>query len=300
MGNRIYTAASCTFGTHIDEAMERALRRNRFRNMEFDAGLVHYEKNEQSEETIARMQSLVKDGAIVLKSNHLPWPAELDISSCAEADRAAACENTKKLVLKLEDLGLGSPAYTFHGGTEPTTDDVRAHRLAQTRKSIAELAPFFAERNAQMNVENLPRSCGGNCVEEMLYFMDGQPDNTGLVFDVNHMMNRAEQLPDMIRALAPRIHAFHLSDYDNVDEQHWTIPHCGVIDWQAVMAAIREIRQDVYMIFETCCPPSITWRGNTEYDSIIRVAEYSAYYLENADRFAELDRAFSDFHLPGN
>ena len=23
MGNRIYTAASCTFGTHIDEAMER-------------------------------------------------------------------------------------------------------------------------------------------------------------------------------------------------------------------------------------------------------------------------------------
>lgn len=300
MGNRIYTAASCTFGTHIDEAMERALRRNRFKNMEFDAGIVHYKKDERADQTIARMQSLVKDGAIVLKSNHLPWPAELNISSYEEADRAAACENTRKLILKLEEMGLGSPAYTFHGGTEPTTDEERAHRLAQTRKSIAELAPFFAERNAQMNVEILPRSCGGNCVEEMQYFMDGQPDNVGIVFDVNHVMNRAEQLPQMIRTLAPRIHAFHLSDYDNVDEQHWTIPHCGTINWQAVMAAIREIEQDVYMIFETHCPQSVTWRGNTEYDGIIRMMEYSAYYLENVDRFAELDHAFNDFQLPGN
>ncbi|MBO5959901.1 MAG: sugar phosphate isomerase/epimerase [Lentisphaeria bacterium] len=197
-------------------------------------------------------------------------------------------------------MGLGSPAYTFHGGTEPTRDDERAHRLAQTKKSIAELAPFFAEHGAQMNIEILPRSCGGNCVEEIQYFMDGQPDNVGVVFDVNHVMNRAEQLPAMIRALAPRLHAFHLSDFDKVDEQHWTIPHCGVINWQAVMEAIREIPQDVYMIFETHCPQSVTWRGNTEYDSIIRLFEYSAYYLENVDQFAELDRAFKDFKLPGN
>ena len=127
MGNRIYTAASCTFGTHIDEAMERALRRNRFKNMEFDAGIVHYKKDERADQTIARMQNLVKDGAIVLTSNHLPWPAELNISSYEEADRAAACENTRKLILKLEEMGLGSPAYTFHGGTEPTTDGERAH-----------------------------------------------------------------------------------------------------------------------------------------------------------------------------
>lgn len=300
MGNRIYTAASCTLGQHIDEAMERALRRNRFKNMEFDAGLVHYEKNARAEETIARLQTLVKDGAVVIKSNHLPWPTELNLSCADEGERAAACRNTKDLILKLEDLGFGSPAYTFHGGSEPTTDEERAHRLNQTRRSIAELAPFFAERNAQMNVEILPRSCGGNCVEEMQYFMDGQPDNVGIVFDVNHVMNRAEQLPEMIRTLAPRIHAFHLSDYDNVDEQHWTIPHCGVIDWQAVMAAIREIEQDVYMIFETHCPRSVTWRGNTEYDGIVRMFEYAAYYLENVDQYAELDRNFNNFQIPGN
>lgn len=298
---RKYILASSTLGTWFDQAMEDAIRANKFRQLELSAGLLYYEENkERSDETIRRIQNMVKDGALVIGSVHIPFGTPFDPSAIDENDRLRNCENIRMIVRKCVDAGLGAPHYTLHGGMEPTLDADRPHRLAQSHKSLSELAPFFAELGACVNVELLPRSCCGNTVEELQIITDGQPENVGVCLDVNHVMNRAAHLPEYIRALAPRIKSFHLSDYDNVDEQHWYIPHAGVINWHAVMPAIREIDHDVNMIFEARFLQGCTWRGNTKMDSAVRLYEYAAYYLENIEKFAATDAEFETFSVPGN
>jgi sugar phosphate isomerase/epimerase len=43
-----------------------------------------------------------------------------------------------------------------------------------------------------------------------------------------------------VRSLGSRLIATHISDCDEVDEQHW-LPGKGVLDWPAFMQALREI-----------------------------------------------------------
>ena len=51
------------------------------------------------------------------------------------------------------------------------------------------------------------------------------PEHVGICMDVNHAMNRWREVPEMISVLAPRIRAFHINDYDGVDEMHWFPGH---------------------------------------------------------------------------
>lgn len=290
---RKYTIASCSLGSFVNEKMEQSMRKSRIRRLELTGSLCTREEDD-AVETVRRLQSMVQDGSWVIGSVHIPFGEPYDPSAADETARLANCERIREVVMKCVDAGLGAPAYTLHGGMEPTTDEERSLRLAQSRKSLAELAPFFKELGAYVNVEFLPRSCCGNCVEELQFITDGQPDNVGICFDVNHVMDHSRDLPRWITALAPRIRSFHLSDYDGVDEQHWLIPHQGVIDWHGVMAAIKAIDHDVNMIFECNFRGGVTWRGNTCLDSTPRIFEYSAFYLENVERFKELDDEFEN------
>ena len=296
---RKYTVASCSLGTYFNQSMEDAIRANRMKRLELSGSLVT-STDETAQDTVKRIQGMVKDGVLVIGSVHIPFGSPYDPSAVNEEDRLRNCEAIKNVVRKCVEAGLGAPAYTLHGGMEPTLDHERAHRIAQSRKSIGELAPFFAELGADLNIEILPRSCVGNCVEELRAIVDGQAPNVGICFDVNHVMNRAKELPDMIRTLASRIKSFHLSDYDNVDEQHWTIPHSGMIEWHSVMAAIKEIDHDLNMIFECHALRACDWRPYTAMDAAVRLFEYSAFYLENIEKFAELDKEFERFAIPGN
>lgn len=296
---RKYLLASSTLGGKVTEPIAQAIRRNRFHTLELAARFL-YEDTPEAKESVRLMSEMLKEGTLSIGSVHIPFGTPYDPSAADEADRKRNLANIKWVVEKCVNSGFGAPHYTLHGSMEPMTPPERAHRIEQSHKSIAELAGFFAGLGACVNVENLPRTCGGNCIEEMQAILDGQPENVGMTFDVNHWMNRAPMLPDMIRTMAPRIKSFHLSDYDNVDEQHWTIPHEGVIDWHAVMKEIKALPQDINMIFECKAIQGVDWRGNTNYDTAITKFEYAAYYLENVEKFEETDAEFKSFKVPGN
>jgi len=296
---RKYTLASSTLGTYFKEPIELAIRRNRIHRLELASHLLE-EDDANAKEAVERILNMVRDGALVIGSVHIPFGGPYDPSAADESDRKRNLDHIKMNVELCVQAGLGAPHYTLHGSMEPMTPPERPHRIEQSHKSIAELAGFFKSLGACVNIENLPRTCGGNCVEEIQAILKDQPDNVGMTFDVNHWMNRAEQLPEMIRTLAPRINSFHLSDYDNVDEQHWTIPHEGVIDWHAVMKEIKALPQDINMIFECKAIQGVDWRGNTKYDTAVTKFEYAAYYLENIEKFEATDAEFKTFKVPGN
>ena len=107
---------------------------------------------------------------------------------------------------------------------------------------------------------------------------------------------RYRELPAMIDRLAPRIRAFHLSDYDGIDENHW-LPGQGIIDWIELMRHIRAIDHDLLLILETGDWQLKSRQRLVDPQFMIRQNEKACWYLENCERIQpEID----SFRIPGN
>ena len=87
-------------------------------------------------------------------------------------------------------------------------------------------------------MEFLPRTCPGNCVDELFDFLDGiSGDVAGVCLDVNHA-NLGQDILANIGRLGERIISLHISDNDAIDERHW-LPGQGALDWPAIVVALR-------------------------------------------------------------
>lgn len=186
---------------------------------------------------------------IEVRTVHARWGDEIDFSSLDESARLAGIENIR-VALDLAQQ-LGAQIVVVHPSYEPISDDVRAGRIKQARRSIATLAEIVSQVGCQVAVELLPRTCLGNSAEELLELVEGvDPNSVGVCLDVNHLMNRFAALPEIVHTLAPRLIALHCSDYDGVDEKHWP-PLRGVIDWAAFFSALRAINFSGPIHYET-------------------------------------------------
>ena len=285
---------SCLGRTITDEAAE-ALQDSRLDQAEiqFRDALLEDDDQRKSLENVRR---LVRSGALRPASVHLPFAVHgcwLDPSSPDEAMRSSTVALFSRLIRENSDL-LG-PQMTMHASMEPIPPEERQTRLDQCRRSIEALLPLAQEYRFSLNVEYLPRTCLGNCPEELEYLVEPF-DSTlvGICLDVNHVMERWRELPDLIARLAPRIRTFHINDYDGVDEMHW-FPGQGIIDWPSTMNAIRAIPHDVLLIYETawqlgvktgCHIASPCWA--------VRQVENSVWFLENC---AEVVRRQTEFAI---
>lgn len=193
----------------------------------------------------AALAELQASGQVSIGSIHAPcWT----YFSGDEGIRRRECD---ALVKFLKDIApLKSPNCTLHGSYGLGEGDDRNRCLAALRHSLEEILPLAEENNMSVNIELLPRDCLGNTVEELLEIIHGLPvKNIGICMDVNHFTGHPEMVAPGIRALAPYIKTFHISDYDGVDECHW-MPGMGVIDWNAVIEAVSSIEHDVLLIYE--------------------------------------------------
>ena len=109
-------------------------------------------------------------------------------------------------------------------------------------------------------------------------------------------MNRWREVPEMISVLAPRIRAFHINDYDGVDEMHW-FPGQGILDWPAIMRQIRAIGHDVLLTFETI--NELGTRVSHVADPLfgVRQTEAAIWFLEHCETVVPQIR---EFQIPGN
>ena len=219
----------------------------------------------------------------------MSWdPSHLD-----EEQRKEISARFIKLIRDHADLM--APMVTLHASNEPPLEE-HPQRIDQVCRTIEEMLPTARELGFVINVEFLPRRCVGNSVEELQRIVSRfDPGQVGICLDVNHIMNRYKELPQMIDELAPRIKSFHIADYDGVDETHW-LPGQGIHDWAELMKHIRAIDHDVLLILET------TWqlrRENRQIDPIfsLRQNERACWFLENCERLVPQIEAF---RIPGN
>ena len=100
-------------------------------------------------------------------------------------------------------------------------------------------------------------------------------------------------MPEFLTRLAPRLRSLHLSDYDGIDECHW-YPGLGILDWPAIMAAVKAVPQELLLIFESAGFLQAGKRRISSY-FILENGVRNAYFCENA---AEIAGARRDFTLP--
>lgn len=173
---------------------------------------------------------------------HANFGGSLDLSSLDPAVRAAGMTSFGA-ALELA-VRLDARMVILHPSSEPIAAEARDARLVQARQSIAAAATQARDAGRQVAIELLPRTCLGRSAAELLSLLEGaDPAAAGVCLDVNHLMSGYAALPEVVRAVAPRLFALHCSDYDGVDEKHWP-PGRGVIDWAAFLAALKSVNFD--------------------------------------------------------
>ena len=287
----MYKYAVSVYDKFVGEAdFRRSLIDSRMRRIEYScAGDV------PPELVAARCEALIAlrdEGLVEISSIHIPFMpfADWAYASPVEAVRRRAA---KKVLDWLEGTrDCKCKLYTLHGSGEPVLDADRQASLAALRRTLEELVPFFVGIGASVNVELLPRSCIGRVPEELeAAVADFPAENVGICFDVNHLCGCPERVPEYIARLAPRLRSLHLSDYDGVDECHW-YPGLGVLDWPAVMAAVKAVPQELLLIFESA---GFLQAGKRRISSrfILENGVNNAYFCENAAAIAEARRSFT-------
>lgn len=202
-------------------------------------------------------------------SFHLPfYPFDkIDIS------KPELKENSIKYLCHFIDEGtkIGIDKFVIHASGEPISDEDRNLRMSCAKSSLYELCEYAKERNAVIAVEDLPRSCLGRDSQDMLELLSAHSDLKSCL-DTNHLLK--EDLVEYIKKIGDKIITVHISDYDRVNERHW-LPGEGVINWNAVLEALKEINYKGIWLYEIDfeCPNTIIRERNLNCKDFIRNAK---------------------------
>lgn len=173
---------------------------------------------------------------VELWSHHLPFTA-YDISSLDEEKRRLSVDTDVRLIKKVS-ADAGVKVFVVHCGGNPVSvdPDERKIRMDNAKKSLAVLNAAAKGSGAVIAVEDLPRSTGINSdeIKELL----SVDESIRVCFDTNHL--RSELPQDFIRKIGSKIITTHISDYEMFEEKHW-LPGEGLVDWQEVIAAFKEV-----------------------------------------------------------
>ncbi len=186
-------------------------------------------------------------------SFHLPFyyfPGA-DIAKLDETERKASVAFQSEWLKRIADAGFHHAV--IHPSDEPIADADRAVALEHSKQSIAELAQVAKREGIILAVEDLPRSCLGNCSKEIAELIS-LDDSVGVCFDTNHLL--LEPIEGFVRRFGDRIVTLHVSDYDFVDERHW-LPGEGKINWADLMDTLDAIGYDGVLMYEVnrgSCP----------------------------------------------
>lgn len=208
----------------------------------------------EEERLIARVEPLLNAVGDYLWSIHLPFGGGWDAAHFDEESRADAVRGYKRII----DLtACRKPSvYVLHGCLEPVSDEQRETRLLHSIQSVKELNEYAAKYGAQVALEDLPRSCLGNCTAEMERMVRGS--GVKVCFDVNHLLTDSHE--DFLNALESDIITTHLSDYDGEDERHW-LPGQGIVPWKLIFKRLENAGYKGPYLFE------LKMNGDTPYNA---------------------------------
>lgn len=176
------------------------------------------------------VRRMADENGVNLHSLHLPFDRELDISSPEFGDSTVNVH--KGLIKRATEIGI--KLFVLHPSAEPIDNSERADFMARSKEKLKLLADYADSYGAVIAVENLPRTCLGRNVDEMLELISAD-EKLRVCFDTNHLLS-GDPI-EFIKILSDKIVTTHVSDYDFVNERHW-LPGEGKLDWHDVYNAL--------------------------------------------------------------
>ena len=182
---------------------------------------------------LADIKKWADEFGVELWSYHLPFFV-FNIASLDGERRKSTVEAYGEIIGRAREIGVRR--FVVHPSAEPHTPEERPDRIAACKESLVKLAEIGRRNDAIIAVEDLPRTCLGNCAAELLDLISVD-DSLGICCDTNHLLG--EDLIEFIKKVVHRVVTTHISDYDFIDERHW-LPGEGKVDWKAVYKTLVE------------------------------------------------------------
>ena len=244
--------STCAFG-RLDASVFEAYAAHGIRRMEISLPTEKYADLDWKS-----LPALEKESGVTVWSFHLPfYPFDLfDLSSPDPVLRAETLKRYREYLGRIGDAGIGIAV--VHPSGEPNPPEERGDRISLCRESLAVLAEEALRCGVTVAVEDLPRTCIGNCSGEILTLLDAHPALRAC-FDTNHLLT--EDPVQFVSAVGNRIVTLHVSDYDRTDEKHW-LPGEGTIDWPALVSALENAGYGGPFLYEVPmrCPKTLQRR----------------------------------------
>ena len=205
-----------------------------------------------------------KKAGVEIMSYHLPFANEINIANLDERSRTFAVTIQKELIANISRRGV--KRFVVHPSAEPIADQDRPAAMEAAKKSLAEMAEHAAKYDAWVCVEDLPRTCLGHDVKEMVELVSAH-ERLRVCFDVNHLLTvYGGTHLEFVKQLGDKIITTHMSDYDFIDERHY-FPGEGEINWEELITAMEEADYNGPFLYEGGFGPS-GYNPNVPYGTI--------------------------------
>ena len=183
---------------------------------------------------------------VTIRTLHLPFVPFEKVDAC-HLDKSVR-DSFVKIQGEIMRAGADAGIRTMivHPSGEPYEVHTRGTRLGNTIDSLGRLLRVAEECGVTLCCENLPRTCMCSYIHEMQTVLSALPTLCAC-FDFNHSLY--DDNVEYLRAIAPRVRALHVSDYDREDERHW-LPMKGVNDWNALLSVLEENDYSGYFNYE--------------------------------------------------
>ncbi len=237
-------ASSCGRGV-IDKSVFKSYRDAGIKYMEVSSKPDEYELYDWDE-----VKKASEEYGIKIWSVHTPFHLKSNnIAYFDKAEREATLARHKFIYERAADLG--AKYVIVHPSSEPIEDKDRPLAIQYSKQSLEILAKYAKEAGVKIAVENLPRTCLGNTVEELMDIISAD-DSIDICFDVNHLLKQSHK--HFVSVAGKKIKTLHISDYDFIDERH-LLPGKGKIDWKEILDLLESINYDGVFMYEVRLKP---------------------------------------------
>lgn len=199
-------------------------------------------------------RKIAEQTGIELWSIHSHMHRSFDISSLDNENNKRAIKEFTWLIDKISDIGMDKIVLHPTHTPEPFDQSERPEKIKHAKECLNFLAEYGHPKGVQIALEDLPRTCLGNKIEEHLDLLSAN-DKLRVCFDFNHSL--IDDTAEFIKAVGDKIITTHVSDRDNINERHW-LPGEGVLDWKKIIEAFNSIGYTGAWIYEIDLDPTPT------------------------------------------
>ena len=176
------------------------------------------------------------------------WPTECDISADEPADRARGLAWHCQQIDRAGELGAAAYTGALYG--HPGTVKRRvppADEYPRTAEGLHRLAEHAASRGVVLALEPMShfRTHIANTPEQIMRLVAlADHPNLGVLLDTYHMIPEVRDFGAAIRTVGDRLWGLHACENDR------GVPGGGLVPWDHVFAALRDIAFDGFVLLE--------------------------------------------------